>query len=226
MIEREVKKPPSSESIEKQLAETGWAGLGEDDLLALALAPRRAWSRAADQAAGIYGQAGSLREFWRASYPELRAFGCSHRQALAFLAVREIQRRAGRRLLPSERSFRCSSEIFQYFRPATVHLQKECFWVLLLDGKNRVIRVLRISEGSLTRSLVHPREVFRPAIREAAAGVLFVHNHPSGAPEPSQEDIQITRRLVETGRIIGIRVLDHVILGAFRYFSFADEGML
>ena len=98
--------------------------------------------------------------------------------------------------------------------------------MLLLDGKNRVIRVIRISEGSLTRSLVHPREVFRPAIREAAAGVLFVHNHPSGTPEPSQEDIQITRRLVETGKIVGIRVLDHVILGAYRYFSFADEGML
>lgn len=221
-----MRKSGSIESIEKQLVEVGWAGLSERTLLALTLAPHNTWSRAADRAARIHDQVGSLRELWQASYPELRALGCSHRQTLAFLAIREIQRRAARRLLPAERSFRCSSEIFEYFRPATANLQQECFWVLLLDGKNRVIRVLRISEGSLTRSLVHPREVFRPAIREAAAGVLFVHNHPSGAPEPSQEDIQITRRLVETGKIIGIRVLDHVIVGSFRYFSFADEGML
>ncbi len=221
-----MRKSSSIENLEEQLAEKGWEGLSDENLLALTHAPNNTWSRATIQAARLHEQAASLRAFWTASYPELRALGCSHRRALAFLAAREIQRRANRRLLPRERSFRCSAEIFEYFRPATASLQKECFWVLLLDGKNRVIRVLRISEGSLTRSLVHPREVFRPAIREAAAGVLFVHNHPSGAPEPSQEDIQITRRLVETGKIIGIRVLDHVIVGTFRYFSFADEGML
>lgn len=193
--------------------------------MALALASTRPWKQAFEQALRLE-ERGSLQELWRASYPELRTLGCSRRQSLGFLAVRELHRRATRRLLPADRSFRCSSEIFHYFRPAVAELKRECFWVLLLDGKNRVIRVIRISEGSLTRSLVHPREVFRPAIREAAAGVLFVHNHPSGTPEPSQEDIQITRRLVETGKIVGIRVLDHVILGAYRYFSFADEGML
>jgi DNA repair protein RadC len=216
----------SLESVEQRLVEAGWPGLGDRDLLALLLAPNQSWSRAAEQARRLRDQVGSLRVLWRSSYPELRSFGCSHRQAMAVLAAREIHRRSGRRMLPAERSFRCSADIFEYFRPATSELQQECFWVLLLDGKNRVMRVIRISEGSLTRSLVHPREVFRPAIREAAAGILFVHNHPSGAPEPSQEDIMITRRLVDTGKIIGIRVLDHVILGSFRYFSFADEGML
>lgn len=122
--------------------------------------------------------------------------------------------------------FRSSVDIFEYFQPQLEPLKKECFWSVLLDGKNRLISLVRISEGSLTCSLVHPREVFRPAIREAAAGVLFVHNHPSGDPAPSQEDIEITRRLVETGRIIGIRALDHVIIGARDYFSFADRGVL
>ena len=84
----------------------------------------------------------------------------------------------------------------------------------------------RVSEGSLTSSIVHPREVFRPAVLEAAAGVLFVHNHPSGEPSPSREDIEITRRLVESGKILGIRVLDHIIVGEYRYFSFTDNGML
>ncbi len=88
------------------------------------------------------------------------------------------------------------------------------------------MRVVRVSEGSLTSSIVHPREVFRPAIQQAAARVLFVHNHPSGDPAPSQEDIQITRRLVQTGEIVGIRALDHVVIGAHKYFSFADQGLL
>jgi DNA repair protein RadC len=107
-----------------------------------------------------------------------------------------------------------------------MHLRKECFWAVLLNGKNRFLKLVRVSEGSLTASLVHPREVFRPAILEAAAGLLCVHNHPSGDPAPSPEDLQITRRLVEVGRLIGIRVLDHVIVGENEYFSFADEGMI
>jgi DNA repair protein RadC len=95
----------------------------------------------------------------------------------------------------------------------------------LLDGKSRILRVVRVSEGPLTSSLVYPCEVYRPAIREAAAGVLFVHNHLSGDPAPSQEDIQITRRLIEAGKIVGIRALDHVTIGAHRYFSFVDQGL-
>ena len=105
-------------------------------------------------------------------------------------------------------------------------LKKECFWAVLLDGKNRILKLVRISEGTLTSSLVHPREVFRPAIEEATSGVLLVHNHPSGDPGPSDEDRRITARLVETGKVVGIRVLDHVIVASDSYFSFADQNLL
>ncbi len=88
------------------------------------------------------------------------------------------------------------------------------------------MKVETISEGSLTESVVHPREAFRPALGESAAFVIFVHNHPSGDPEPSKDDVQITRRLKETGELLGIRVLDHLIVGDGRYYSFADEGQL
>ena len=97
---------------------------------------------------------------------------------------------------------------------------------MLLTNKNRRIRDVKISEGSLTASLVHPREVYNPVIRESAAAVVFVHNHPSGDPAPSQEDVEITRRLKEVGEVMGIRVLDHVVIGHDRYFSFSDRGML
>ena len=97
---------------------------------------------------------------------------------------------------------------------------------LLLDGKNRVIREVRISEGSLNQSIVHPREVFNPAVRESAAAVILVHNHPTGDPTPSREDLDLTRRLKEAGELMGIRVLDHVIIGDGSYVSLADRGVL
>jgi len=96
----------------------------------------------------------------------------------------------------------------------------------MLDGKNRVIREICVSEGILTASLVHPREVFVPAIRESAAGIVLVHNHPSGDPEPSPEDLEVTHRLTAVGELIGIRVLDHVVIGDGRYVSFLERGLI
>jgi DNA repair protein RadC len=104
--------------------------------------------------------------------------------------------------------------------------KRELFYVVLLNNKNKKIRDVKVSEGSLTASLVHPREVYNPVIRDSAAAVIFVHNHPSGDPAPSQEDIEITRRLKEVGEVMGVRVLDHVVIGHDCYFSFSDKGML
>ena len=98
--------------------------------------------------------------------------------------------------------------------------------VLLLNRKNRLIGLNTVSIGSLTASVVHPREVFKPAILGNAAAVILCHNHPSGDPAPSQEDRVLTKRLVEAGKLLGIDILDHIIVGDGRYFSFADEGLL
>ena len=108
----------------------------------------------------------------------------------------------------------------------TLDADKEHFVLLTLNNKNRVNGFKVISTGTLTASLVHPREVWRAALHLCAAAVVFVHNHPSGDPAPSPEDQDITRRLKETGDVLGIRVLDHVVLGDDRYFSFSDKGML
>ena len=121
---------------------------------------------------------------------------------------------------------RGSNEVAAALRPRIGGLDQEVFITLLLNAKHRVkpggYRV--ISVGSLTASIVHPREVFRPAVHAAAAAVILAHNHPSGEPEPSAEDTELTRRLREAGEILGIRVLDHVILGADRHWSFVDTG--
>ncbi|MCK7513883.1 MAG: Mov34/MPN/PAD-1 family protein [Desulfobacterales bacterium] len=97
-------------------------------------------------------------------------------------------------------------------------------WLIFLDSKNRVIALETLSEGTLTASSVYPREVIRAALQHHAAALIFAHNHPSGEPRPSAEDLAITRQLVFAGRIMGITVHEHLIIGDNRYFSFADEG--
>ena len=135
----------------------------------------------------------------------------------------------GRRLEapPLDRvSFISSTDVAQYFIPRLRDLHKEVFMVLLLDARNCLIRGVTISVGSLTASIVHPREVFKPAILDSAASVIFIHNHPSGDPTPSQDDLKITSQLVEAGRMIDIRVLDHVIIGRGSFTSLAGKGFI
>ena len=122
-------------------------------------------------------------------------------------------------------SFRCSSDIFRAFGQLA-EMPVESFLVVHLDSKNRMVGMTTCSIGSMTSSLVHPRDVFRPAIANMTAGLIFIHNHPSGDPAPSDEDLQITKRLCEVGKVIGIRCLDHIIIGSGRYFSFADSGLM
>ena len=121
--------------------------------------------------------------------------------------------------------FRSSVDIFRAFKELAT-MPVESFLVVHLDGKNRMVGMTTCSIGSMTASLVHPRDVFRSAIANMTAGLIFIHNHPSGDPEPSDEDLQITKRLFEVGKVVGIRCLDHIIIGSGRYFSFADQGLM
>lgn len=123
------------------------------------------------------------------------------------------------------KQFTSSLDIYTTFRDIE-HLPQESFFALHLDGKNKLIGMTVSSIGSLTGASCHPREIFRPALLNMTAGLIFVHNHPSGDPHPSMEDIQMTKRLFEVGKLIGICCLDHIVVGTDRYFSFADEGMM
>jgi DNA repair protein RadC len=105
-------------------------------------------------------------------------------------------------------------------------LSREVFRVALLDAQNGLLRDVIVSEGTLSASLVHPREVFKPAILESAASVILLHNHPSGDPTPSREDVRLTRQLVECARLLDLNVHDHVIVGRGRYTSLAQRGII
>jgi DNA repair protein RadC len=122
---------------------------------------------------------------------------------------------------------RCSADACRMLATYLADVDREHFVVLMLDQKNHVIGIHTVSMGSLTASIVHPREVYKAAILANAAAIMCGHNHPSGDPQPSREDRAITQRLVEAGKLLGISVVDHVIIGsAGKYFSFADEGLL
>jgi DNA repair protein RadC len=116
--------------------------------------------------------------------------------------------------------------VVSYLRQQLRDEKREHFIVVLLDAKNKVIRHVTVHIGTLTSSIVGPREVFREAIREGASGIILAHNHPSGDPEPSIEDVSITRKLAEIGHVLDIPVLDHVILGEFKVVSLRQEGVI
>jgi DNA repair protein RadC len=142
------------------------------------------------------------------------------------LAGIELGKRAVARPLSTGRRIGCSRDLFNHYGPLLRDLRHEVFKVILLDAKHAILRDATVSEGSLTLSVVHPREVFNFAVRESAAAVIFLHNHPSGDPQPSAEDRELTTRLVAAGNLLGIRVLDHLVLGDKNYVSFADQGWM
>jgi DNA repair protein RadC len=146
------------------------------------------------------------------------------RRAAVVSAALELGRRAAGAPLAPGAPARDAAAVYAHFRGRLPQLDREVFYVLLLDGKNRVQGEARVSEGSLTAALVHPREVFGPAIRTGAAALILVHNHPSGDPTPSAEDTAITERLRQVGELVGIRVLDHLVIGRGRYTSMAEAG--
>jgi len=115
--------------------------------------------------------------------------------------------------------------VYELFRDLKCE-SKEHFMALHLDGKNRILCYELISLGSLNQSIVHPREVFKSALLSSAAALILIHNYPSGDPQPSSEDLSITRRLKEAGELLGVRILDHLIVGDGTYYSFADQGVL
>ena len=142
---------------------------------------------------------------------------------LRWEAALELARRALSAPVARQEPFRCAAEVFERYRYRFASLPVEVFVALLLDVKHRPVREERVSVGVLDGSLIHPREVFAAAVRERAAAVILLHNHPSGDPAPSPEDREVTRRLRDAGGILGIPVLDHVIVGDGAFFSFREE---
>jgi len=201
--------------------------LSDLDLLTLVFAGCVPVARASDLAAACAREVGPPAALEAHDWVELRRIkGLGDVKAAAIVAGPELGRRSLRGVRRGER-LGSSADVYNTFWPSMLSERVEVFSCALVDAKLRLLATTVISRGTLTASIVHPRESFRPAVRNAASGVIFAHNHPSGDPLPSDEDRRITGRLEEVGRILGIPMLDHVIIGAEgTYYSFADAGDL
>jgi DNA repair protein RadC len=222
-----IKEWPEGERPRERLLKYGAGNLSDAQLLAIMLRTGGGGRTAVGLAMDILNSFGNLRKIGNASLNELASFkGVGNAKAAQVMAAFEL----GRRLLGENREkcpvFSSGRDVYLYYRQFFDNRKKEIFHSALLDAKNRMFRDCRVSEGTLTNSLIHPREVFRDAIKESAASVIFVHNHPSGDPSPSREDIAITERLADVGKIVGIKVLDHVIIGDGTYTSMMEKGYI
>jgi len=223
---KSVKQWPEAERPRERLIANGPASLSDAQLLAIIIKNGKAGRTALDLALELLLKFGNLAGIERAGIKELCAVpGIGPAKAAEIKAAIELGRRHQKPSLAGA-SFCSSGDVAAYYRPRMKDLKQEIFRCALLDTKNKIIREEVVSVGSLSASIVHPRDTFKAAIRESAAAVIFIHNHPSGDTKPSQEDILLTRRLVQAGEVLGIQVLDHIIIGDGEHFSFRDCGMI
>ncbi|MCP3953633.1 MAG: JAB domain-containing protein [Desulfobacterales bacterium] len=170
-------------------------------------------------------QFGSLQAVMEASPETLEQVpGIGPRNQLGIRLVKAVADRYLKKKVIGRIVLNNSRELFDFLYHSMRDKSQECFKVVFLDAKNRVIEVQTLFKGTLTASAVYPREVVKAALEKNAAALIFAHNHPSGEPEPSSEDMEITRQLVFACRVVGVTVHEHLIIGDNRYFSFADQG--
>jgi len=216
-----------AETLDDRALRLGLERLATPELLALVLGRRDGASRTVRQAVRTIERMGGLRRAASASPGELVArAGLSPRSALSLAAALALGRRSLDRPWRRGAAYQSPLEVFDRYHAELRDLRKERFLCLLVDAKNRIVREEVIGDGGLTTAPAHPREAYGPAIREGASGVIFVHNHPSGDPEPSSLDHDLTVRLVAAGEILGVRLLDHIVVADAGYVSFLDRGVI
>lgn len=210
----------------ERLRAVGARHLSIRELMALLVGSGGAGGSAMEVAGRILERAdGSLRRLAAADPATLEAVpGVGRATAARVAAALELGRRAGAEGTGDDDPIRGPADVFRRMGPRLRDLPQEEFHALLLNTRHRVVREVPVTRGILDASLIHPREVFRAAVVEGAAGVILVHNHPSGDPTPSPEDRAVTRQLAAAGRALGIPVLDHVVVGGTRWVALGDGG--
>lgn len=217
--------PPELRPRERLLSE-GPEALSSAELLGILFGIGSRERTAVELASEVISDSGDLFGLHNVSVHELvKIHGIGEAKACIILAAVEFGKRLGRVRNPGRPVISSPADVDGLLRGRIANRDRENFVAVLLNTKNEVLEISTISIGTLSNSLVHPREVFKPAVRASAASVVLAHNHPSGKVEPSREDREVTGRLVDAAEILGIEVLDHVIVGD-GYFSMKERGML
>jgi DNA repair protein RadC len=204
----------------ERLLRNGAASLSDAELLAILIKTGTEGVSALDVGRTLLHRFNTLTELASRDVGELRVFrGMGEVKAITLAAAFEIGKRIQTEPFSSKPAIRSPQDVANLFIPRMRGIRKEQFYVLLLNTANQIFRETLVSEGSLNASIVHPREVFRLAVIESAASIIVLHNHPSGNLEPSREDIEVTRQLVEAGTVLGIPVHDHIIIAGESFTS-------
>jgi DNA repair protein RadC len=220
-----IKEMPWFERPGARLKRGGPAVLSDAELLAIVLGRGSKEENVIDCSRRVLREQ-NLHYLAELSLPELsKQFGDDEVKALKVSAMFELFRRTNRlKASGFTRKMTCAEDVYHCFADRLAEKKKEHFYVLCLDTKHRIIQETLVSVGILDASLIHPREVFNPAVKASCHSVILVHNHPSGEAEPSPNDIEVTKLLMEAGRLLGIEVLDHIIIGKDGYVSLKEKG--
>ncbi|MCL6448026.1 MAG: DNA repair protein RadC [Armatimonadetes bacterium] len=222
-----IKDLPADLRPRERLLREGAQSLTDPELLAILLRTGTAASTALELAAVVLTHFNGLRGLVQASVEELAEIkGVGPAKAAQIKAALELGKRVATNAPEQRVVIKTPEDAAGLVMEEMRHLDREHFRALLLNAKNQVIGQEVISIGTLNSSTVHPRELFKNAIKRSAAAIILIHNHPSGDPSPSREDIEVTRRLIEVGHLIGIEVLDHLIIGDNKFNSFRAKGLM
>ncbi|GAK60948.1 DNA repair protein RadC [Candidatus Vecturithrix granuli] len=226
-----IKEMPEDARPRERLERSGPGSLSNQELLAITLSTGVVKDgqkyTAIDLATQLLRHFESLKGVAQADFVQLtEVAGIGPAKACQIMAAFELGKRVAMFSGNLKPVIRQPTDVFEYFRDQMSLLPKEVFRVVALDTKNRIIKDQIVSEGTLNASIVHPRDVFRVAVVNSAASLILLHNHPSGDPMPSQEDIAITRRLVEVGKLMEIPILDHLIIGGGTFVSLKEMNLL
>ncbi len=222
-----IKDWPEYERPRERLMNHGVKYLTDAELLAIILVKGFSGKTSVELARNLLARFGSLRKLMNASYSEIKQIeGIGQAKYSQIKAALETGVRLSREKMFPGKKIHKAQDVVDYYYTEIRDQKKELFHIILLDIRYQIIRDVLISMGSLTETTVHPREVLKEVVKESAAAVIFLHNHPSGDPQPSQQDIELTNRLCESCQMMGVKVLDHIITGEDRFYSFAQMGKL
>ncbi len=215
---------PEEERPRERLKQLGAENLSLQELLAIIIEKGNKQHNALQLSQELVSHFGNLDNIKNASLEELKQIkGIGPATACKIKAALEIGKRSGKSFQQYQKKVGKPADVFKLLKPLIGDKKKEHFVLLSLDTKNNIISLDTISIGSLNVSLAHPREIFQAAIKNSAATIILAHNHPSGDSTPSDNDLKITKRLLEISKLLGIRLVDHIIIGHNEYYSFSSE---
>jgi len=207
----------------ERLVKFGIENLSDAELFAIILRTGLVGENVMEMSNHLISKFGLLTKLFDSSLSELQEIkGIGENKAMQILAIAELGKRYDQEK-NKVKKITCAEDVFKLFHRKLRDKKQEHFYVLMLDTKNNIIAEKEISKGILDASILHPREVFNPAIKNSASRIILVHNHPSGDPTPSEEDLEITRKMIEVGEELGINVLDHIIIGGEKWWSWKEN---